>query len=141
MIQRNEYRLIATLAVCQLLWLSAGAIILTLSGLVGHQLATDKSLATLPFALMCLANAVLSMPAAAFMLKKSGLKTPADLVGKKLGAPVFDSGRKSWPIFAKANKLGAVSWISMDPPLRETMLVRGDIDAITGYTFTSLENL
>jgi NitT/TauT family transport system substrate-binding protein len=29
----------------------------------------------------------------------------------------------------------------MDPPLRETMLVRGDIDAITGFGFTSLLNL
>ena len=91
-----------------------------------------------PVAIMMVYN---NTPAAAFMLKKSGLKTPADLVGKKLGAPVFDSGRKSWPIFAKANKLGAVSWISMDPPLRETMLVRGDVDAITGFTFTSLLNL
>lgn len=69
MIQRKEFRLIATLAVCQLLWLSAGAIILTLSGLIGHQLASDKSLATLPFALMCLVNAVLSIPAASFMLR------------------------------------------------------------------------
>ncbi len=25
----------------------------------------------------------------------------------------------------------------MDPPLRETMLVRGDVDAITGFTFTA----
>ena len=29
----------------------------------------------------------------------------------------------------------------MDPPLRETMLVRGDIEAITGFSFTSLLNL
>jgi NitT/TauT family transport system substrate-binding protein len=29
----------------------------------------------------------------------------------------------------------------MDPPLRETMLVRGDVDAITGFSFTSLLNL
>jgi len=29
----------------------------------------------------------------------------------------------------------------MDPPLRETMLVRGDIDAITSFTFTSLLNI
>jgi len=29
----------------------------------------------------------------------------------------------------------------MDPPLRETMLARGDIDAITGFSFTSLLNL
>jgi NitT/TauT family transport system substrate-binding protein len=31
--------------------------------------------------------------------------------------------------------------VSMDPPLRETMLARGDVDAITGFTFTSLLNL
>jgi NitT/TauT family transport system substrate-binding protein len=80
-------------------------------------------------------------PAAAFALKASGVKTPADLAGKKLGAPVFDAGRKAWPIFAKANKIGAVTWTSMDPPLRETMLVRGDVDAITGFSFTSLLNL
>jgi ABC-type nitrate/sulfonate/bicarbonate transport system substrate-binding protein len=29
----------------------------------------------------------------------------------------------------------------MDPPLRETKLVRGDIDAITGSSFTSILNL
>jgi NitT/TauT family transport system substrate-binding protein len=29
----------------------------------------------------------------------------------------------------------------MDPALRETMLARGDVDAITGFTFTSLLNL
>ncbi len=80
-------------------------------------------------------------PAAVMALKKSGIKTAADLSGKKLGAPVFDSGRKAFPVFAKANKIANVTWTSMDPPLRETMLVRGDIDAITGFTFTSLLNL
>ena len=74
-------------------------------------------------------------------LKKSGIKTPADLNGKKLGAPVFDAGRRAFPIFAKANNIGTVNWTAMDPPLRETMLVRGDIEAITGFTFTSLLNL
>lgn len=100
--------------------------------------ANNPDVPNKPVAVMMVYN---NTPAAAFMLKKSGMKTPADLVGKKLGAPVFDSGRKSWPIFAKANKLGPVTWISMDPPLRETMLVRGDVDAITGFTFTSLLNL
>ena len=80
-------------------------------------------------------------PAAVMALKKSGIKTAADLSGKKLGAPVFDSGRKAFPVFAKANTIANVTWTSMDPPLRETMLVRGDIDAITGFTFTSLLNL
>jgi NitT/TauT family transport system substrate-binding protein len=74
-------------------------------------------------------------------LTQSGSKTPADLSGKKLGAPVFDAGRRAFPIFAKANAVSNVSWTAMDPPLRETMLVRGDVDAITGFTFTSLLNL
>jgi NitT/TauT family transport system substrate-binding protein len=82
-------------------------------------------------------------PAAVFALKKSGIRTPADLAGKKLGAPVFDAGRRAYPIFAKANQLdpAKTSWVSMDPPLRETMLVKGDVDAITGFYFTSLLNL
>ena len=80
-------------------------------------------------------------PASVMALKKSGIKTPADLAGKKLGAPVFDAGRRAFPIFQKANSIGTVAWTAMDPPLRETMLVRGDVDAITGFTFTSLLNI
>ncbi|MDO4591629.1 MAG: ABC transporter substrate-binding protein [Comamonadaceae bacterium] len=80
-------------------------------------------------------------PAAVMALKKSGIKSVADLSGKKLGAPVFDAGRKAFPTFAKTNKVENVTWTSMDPPLRETMLVRGDVDAITGFTFTSLLNI
>jgi NitT/TauT family transport system substrate-binding protein len=91
-----------------------------------------------PVAVMMVYN---NTPAAVLALKKSGIKTPADLNGKKLGAPVFDAGRKAWPIFAKANNITNVSWTAMDPPLRETMLVRGEVDAITGFSFTSLLNI
>ena len=91
-----------------------------------------------PVAVMMVYN---DTPASVMALKKSGIKTPADLNGKKLGAPVFDAGRRAFPIFAKANNITGVQWTAMDPPLRETMLVRGDVDAITGFTFTSLLNL
>jgi NitT/TauT family transport system substrate-binding protein len=91
-----------------------------------------------PVAVMMVYN---NTPAAVLALKKSNITKPADLEGKKLGAPVFDAGRKAFPIFQKANGVNNVAWTSMDPPLRETMLVRGDIDAITGFSFTSLLNL
>ena len=91
-----------------------------------------------PVAVMMVYN---DTPASVMALKKSGIKTPADLSGKKLGAPVFDAGRRAFPIFAKANAITNVAWTAMDPALRETMLIRGDIDAITGFTFTSLLNL
>jgi NitT/TauT family transport system substrate-binding protein len=100
----------------------------------------NANIPTKPVAVMMVYN---NTPAAVFALKKSGIKSPADLVGKKLGAPVFDAGRKAFPIFAAANGLdqGKINWVSMDPPLRETMLARGDVDAITGFYFTSLLNL
>jgi NitT/TauT family transport system substrate-binding protein len=91
-----------------------------------------------PVAVMMVYN---NTPAAVLTLKKNGISKPADLVGKKLGAPVFDAGRRSFPVFQKANNVGNVNWVTMDPPLRETMLVRGDVDAITGFSFTSMLNL
>jgi NitT/TauT family transport system substrate-binding protein len=91
-----------------------------------------------PVAVMMVYN---NTPAAVMALKKSGIKSPADLNGKKLGAPVFDAGRRGFPIFQKANNVPNVTWVSMDPPLRETMLARGEVDAITGFGFTSLLNL
>lgn len=91
-----------------------------------------------PVAVMMVYN---NTPASVMALRKSGIAKPADLTGKKLGAPIFDAGRRGFALFAKANQVGGVQWTAMDPPLRETMLVRGDIDAITGFTFTSLLNL
>jgi NitT/TauT family transport system substrate-binding protein len=91
-----------------------------------------------PVAVMMVYN---NTPAAVLSLKKTGITKPGDLAGKKVGAPSFDAGRRAFPIFAKANNVGAVNWVSMDPPLRETMLARGDVDAITGFSFTSLLNL
>jgi NitT/TauT family transport system substrate-binding protein len=45
-----------------------------------------------PVAIMMVYN---NTPASVMALKKSGIKTPADLAGKKLGAPVFDAGRRA----------------------------------------------
>ena len=91
-----------------------------------------------PVALMVVYS---NTPASVMALKSSGIKSPADMTGKKFGAPGFDAGRRSFPLFQAANKVGAVNWVSMEPALRETMLARGDIDAITGFGFTSLLNL
>jgi len=93
-----------------------------------------------PVGIMMLYN---NTPGTVFALKKSGIKTPKDLEGKKLGAPSFDASRQTFPVFAQANNVdeSKVEWLSMEPTLRETMLVRGDLDAITGYYFTSLLGL
>ena len=100
--------------------------------------ANNPDAANKPVGVMMVYN---NTPAAVLTLKKNGINKPTDLTGKKLGAPVFDAGRRGFPVFAKANGIGSVQWTSMDPPLRETMLARGDVDAITGFSFTSQLNL
>ncbi|HSP30598.1 MAG TPA: ABC transporter substrate-binding protein [Halomonas sp.] len=82
-------------------------------------------------------------PAAVFARKESGIDSPADLAGKTIAAPAFDTGYRAWGVFAAANDLeaDAVEWQNVDPTLRETLLTRGDVDAITGFYFTSLLNL
>lgn len=82
-------------------------------------------------------------PGAIFTLKKSGIKKASDLAGKKLGGPSFDAVRKMLPLVAKANGFDAksVQLVSMEPALRETMLVKGDVDAITGFYYTQLLTL
>lgn len=78
------------------------------------------------------------LPAAVLSLKKSGVRSPADLRGRKVAAPVLDGGRKLFPLFAKSNGLDPdkdVQWVTVDPALREQLLIRGDVDAITGFTF------
>lgn len=82
-------------------------------------------------------------PAAVFLLKSSGVKTPADLQGKTIAAPVFDAARKAWPAFARKVGLNkdAVTWQSADPTVTANLLVRKNVDAISGFYFTNLLNL
>jgi NitT/TauT family transport system substrate-binding protein len=82
-------------------------------------------------------------PATVFTLKSTGITKPKDLEGRKLGAPIFDGGRKAFPMFARANgiDLSKINWTTMDPPLRETMLARGEVEAITGFFFSGFMSL
>jgi NitT/TauT family transport system substrate-binding protein len=71
--------------------------------------------------------------------KANGIKTPADLVGKKLGAPAGDGPRKLFPLFAKEIKISpdSITWDTMEPKLRETFLLQGKVDAVSGF-YTSV---
>ena len=82
-------------------------------------------------------------PAGVMMLKKAGIGKPVDLVGKTLGAPTFDAGRKLWPLFARAQGIDPtkVKWETMEPRLREQMLAQGRLDAITGFVASSVISL
>jgi NitT/TauT family transport system substrate-binding protein len=76
-------------------------------------------------------------------MKKSNITHPKQLVGKSLGAPVFDASYKLFPAFAKAIGIdpNAVIKKNMDPRLREPMLIRGEVDSISGHIFSSMLGL
>jgi len=84
-----------------------------------------------------------SPPFSIITLRREGITRPTDLQGKKLGAPVGDAPRRLFPVFAKAVGIhpDSVEWISMDVPLREPSLIRGTVNAITGFYFTAFLNL
>jgi NitT/TauT family transport system substrate-binding protein len=79
-------------------------------------------------------------PFGVYALKQSGITKPEDIVGKRLGAPVFDASYKLFPAFAAMVGIDpeAVPRVNMDPPLREAMLVRGEVDVISGHYFSSM---
>lgn len=65
--ERTEIRNVLLLANAQALFQTASVMVMTLSGLVGLELATDKRLATLPIALMMVAAAATMIPASMLM--------------------------------------------------------------------------
>lgn len=76
-------------------------------------------------------------------MKRTGIAGPKDLEGKILGAPAPDGAYAQWPIFVAANGIDAskVKIENVGFPVREPMLVKGDVDAITGFWFSSYMNL
>src|SRR6185436_11846656 len=75
--------------------------------------------------------------------KSRGIAAPKDLEGKKLGAPAADGAFAQWRIFTQANQIDAskVTIENVGFPVREPMLAAGQVDAITGFSFSSFINL
>jgi NitT/TauT family transport system substrate-binding protein len=90
---------------------------------------------------LCVFMAYDFAPFGVYALKKSGIKTPKDLEGKKLGAPVFDASFRLFPAFAKKNGITKWEHVNLTPQLREQSLVQGGVDFISGHYFSSMLDL
>jgi len=68
----------------------------------------------------------------------SPIKTPQDLVGKTLGGAPNDGALKLFPAFCKLTKIdcSTVKNVSLQPNLREQMLMQGQVDGVFGYVNT-----
>src|SRR5471030_990926 len=90
---------------------------------------------------MCVFMAYDFAPFGVYALKKSGIKVPKDLEGKKLGAPVFDASFRLFPAFAKKTGITKYEHVNLAPQLREQSLVQGTVDFISGHYFSSMLDL
>lgn len=82
-------------------------------------------------------------PAAIVSWKSSNITKPSDLVGKTIGGPLTDNAYKLFPVFFKANGLdpASVKFNNVDLRLRESQLMRREVDAVTGFDSTVWINL
>lgn len=76
-------------------------------------------------------------------LKKNNIGDMKALEGKKLGAPAGDAPRKVFPVLSQqvGIKPDGVEWITMEPKLREALLIKGDVDAVSGFVTTIVPSL
>lgn len=82
-------------------------------------------------------------PLSLVSLRKSGIARPGDVAGRTVGAPAVDGAVRMFPTFVKATGVDAakVSMKTVDIRMRETLLVRGDVDAVLGFDSTVWFNL
>ena len=82
-------------------------------------------------------------PLAVIALKKSGISKPGDIAGKVIGAPLSDGAFRMYPAFAKATRIDSskVSFKNIDIRVRETLLSRGEVDAVMGFDSSVWFNL
>ena len=81
-------------------------------------------------------------PLSAGTFAKTGITKPADLNGKKIGGALTDGAYKLFPAYAKLASIDAksIQWQFGDLRLRETLMLKGDVDAILGFDSTMYFN-
>jgi NitT/TauT family transport system substrate-binding protein len=67
----------------------------------------------------------------AFFKKSANIRSPKDLIGKKIAVPPADSHRVLWPAFAALNKLDpkAVTLVNVKPEGKQAIVAAGEVDA------------
>jgi NitT/TauT family transport system substrate-binding protein len=82
-------------------------------------------------------------PYAVVARKSRGIARPKDLEGKRIGAPPGEMASALWPALAKLNDIDAstVKIENLAAAVREPMLAAGQIDAVTGTSYSAYLNL
>lgn len=83
------------------------------------------------------------LPQSVVSLKTANITRLADLVGRKVGTGQVDATSRMFPGLLRINHipLDQVTRLALDQKLRDTMLIRGDVDAVIGFDSAILFNL
>jgi NitT/TauT family transport system substrate-binding protein len=76
--------------------------------------------------------------------KSKGITTDLkSLAGKKFGAPAADAAYAQWPIMRAVNNIDekTMKFENVGFPVREPMLATGEVDAVFGFSISSVINL
>jgi NitT/TauT family transport system substrate-binding protein len=67
----------------------------------------------------------------AFFKKSANIRSPKDLVGRKIAVPPADSHRVLWPAFATLNQLdpNGVTLVNVKPEGKQAIVAAGEVDA------------
>jgi NitT/TauT family transport system substrate-binding protein len=82
-------------------------------------------------------------PLAVVTVAGRGIKTPKDLEGRTLGAAAGSAALSLFNAFAADAGFdpAKVKWKILGGALREPMMVRGDVDALAGFTTSSIQSV
>ncbi len=80
-------------------------------------------------------NIYANSPYGFYWLKSSGIKSPKDFAGKKIGNPPWDAARQMWPAFAANVGIdkNSVTWVNVQPNAKLAALKSGAIDITTSF--------
>ena len=102
-------RNVLLLAACQALMMTGTSLVMTVSALVGHALADDKSLSTLPLALQFLSTMLATIPAS-MLMKRLGRRA-GFTIGVAIG--MVGAGTATWGVLANDFWLFALGGIPL----------------------------
>jgi NitT/TauT family transport system substrate-binding protein len=82
-------------------------------------------------------------PAVVISLNRKPIKTLQELAGARVGMGSVDAGSKIFPALLALNKvdLKSINRVTIDVKLRDTMLIKGEVDAVVGFDYTTIFNL
>ena len=79
-------------------------------------------------------------PLAVVTVAGRGIAAPKDLQGRVIGAEAGSAAQTMFSVFAAHSGFdpATVKWKQLGGALRETMMVRGDVDAVSGFTQSTI---